>query len=108
MKIYASNKLQLTDGWEFSQLLFNDTNLWYIDFRNSLTKVDVPIYFLTGHNDYDTPFPLIEEYYNILNAPTKELIWFENSSHFPFYEEPEKFNKTIIEKFIQHVKLDIL
>lgn len=103
-EIYSSNQSQLKDGWEFSQLLFDDTNLWYLDFKNSITKVDVPVYFLMGHHDYDTPFPLVEEYYNILDAPTKELIWFENSSHFPFYEEPEKFNKTIIEKFVQHLK----
>lgn len=102
--IYANNKSQLINGWEFSQLLFNDENLWYLDFRKSITKVNIPIYFLTGHHDYDTPFPLVEEYFNILNAPSKELIWFEDSSHFPFYEEPEKFNKIIIEKFSYHTK----
>ncbi len=100
-EIYAQNPSQLIDGWEFSQLLFEDPNLWYLDFRKSITKVSVPVYFLTGQHDYDTVFSLLEEYYQILDAPTKELIWFENSSHFPFYEEAEKFNQTIIEKFVE-------
>lgn len=63
----------------------------------------VPVYFFTGRHDYDTPFQLVEQYYEILNAPTKEIIWFENSAHFPFYEEPEKFNKMIVEKFRKHI-----
>jgi pimeloyl-ACP methyl ester carboxylesterase len=26
-----------------------------------------------------------------VEAPRKELVWFENSSHFPFLEEPARF-----------------
>ena len=37
-----------------------------------------------------------EKYFNSLNAPLKELIWFENSAHAPPFEEPEKFNRIIL------------
>jgi pimeloyl-ACP methyl ester carboxylesterase len=30
-----------------------------------------------------------------LTAPSKKLVWFENSGHEPFVDEPGKFNATI-------------
>jgi pimeloyl-ACP methyl ester carboxylesterase len=57
----------------------------------AVTKVEVPVYFFTGRHDYTTPFTLIEEYYSRLEAPDKELVWFEESAHFPFFEESEHF-----------------
>lgn len=34
-------------------------------------------------------------------APNKELVWFEKSAHFLFYDEPEKINKVMKEKILQ-------
>jgi pimeloyl-ACP methyl ester carboxylesterase len=34
-------------------------------------------------------------YFNALTAPSKKLVWFENSGHEPFVDEPDKFNATI-------------
>ena len=31
------------------------------------------------------------QYFDRLQAPHKELVWFEHSAHFPFIEEPERF-----------------
>ncbi|HEY4788444.1 MAG TPA: alpha/beta hydrolase [Bacteroidales bacterium] len=56
----------------------------------------VPVYFFVGTNDYTTPAELITEYYHIIQAPEKGIIRFENSAHFPFYEEPEKFCNELI------------
>lgn len=60
-------------------------------------QVKVPVYFCVGRADYNTPHQLIEEYYNILEVPKKQLIWFEESAHFPNFEEPEKFAETVLE-----------
>ncbi len=101
--IYINHQDQLINGWEFSQELFNDTSLWYLDFRVSITDLVVPVYFFTGRHDYDTVFSLIEDYYNTLNAQEKELIWFDDSAHFPFYEESEKFNEILIDRFLNQL-----
>jgi len=47
--------------------------------------------FFTGRHDYTDPFELTEAYFAKLRAPRKELVWFEDSAHFPFLEEPERF-----------------
>lgn len=67
-----------------------------LDFIRDIPEVKVPIYFCVGRYDYNTPFVLTEEYYNEIIAPYKELIWFEESAHFPHFEEPEKFTELTI------------
>jgi pimeloyl-ACP methyl ester carboxylesterase len=59
-------------------------------------SVEVPVYFFTGRHDYTTPFALIELFFKELEAPRKKLIWFDNSAHFPFYEEPERFAQKMV------------
>jgi pimeloyl-ACP methyl ester carboxylesterase len=58
---------------------------------DEVTAVDVPVYFFTGRHDYTTPFELINRYFELIDAPAKTMVWFENSAHFPFFEEPERF-----------------
>lgn len=54
-------------------------------------RLDVPSWFFAGRRDYTTPAALVEEYVRKLEAPSKELVWFESSAHFPFLEEPARF-----------------
>lgn len=62
------------------------------DFINTAKSLDVPVYLLLGHHDYNCPFTLAEQWYDALQAPDKKLIWFENSAHSPQWEEPELWN----------------
>ena len=48
-----------------------------------------------GQHDHDTPVNLFEEYYTLVTS-TKAYIRFEESAHFPFYEEPAKFRAELI------------
>jgi pimeloyl-ACP methyl ester carboxylesterase len=58
---------------------------------DSVLEVEIPIYFFTGRYDYTDPFELTEQYFDRIRAAHKEMIWFENSAHFPFLEEPARF-----------------
>jgi len=58
--------------------------------------VEVPVAFFLGRYDYNTPSGLAAAYLEQLDAPFKRLIWFEESAHFPFLEEPEKFHAEMI------------
>ncbi len=69
------------------------TQFNYID---SIPEIEVPIYFLVGSYDYNTPLQLVEEYYNQIEAPAKKMIVFEDSAHTPFISETERFNDEII------------
>jgi pimeloyl-ACP methyl ester carboxylesterase len=65
--------------------------LWGVDFRKQATRLKVPVYFLMGRHDSTTAPKLTEEYFNLLSAPHKELIWFEHSGHGLWMNEPAKF-----------------
>jgi pimeloyl-ACP methyl ester carboxylesterase len=51
-----------------------------IHFTTQATTLQVPVYFLVGRNDTNAMPSLVERYYNLLQAPHKELIWL-NSGH---------------------------
>jgi pimeloyl-ACP methyl ester carboxylesterase len=34
-------------------------------------------------------------YFDLLDAPAKKLVWFEQSGHEPFVDEPAKFNSAM-------------
>jgi len=74
---------------------FSSSNMHYNVLENSILKdvleYQVPVYFVVGKSDYTTPHELITEYYKLIKAPKKEIIYFEHSAHFPFFEEPDKF-----------------
>jgi len=66
-----------------------------LNFIEEVTVLKVPVYFVAGRYDYNTPSGLVEEYYNNITAPKKDFIWFENSAHFPHFEEPQKFQEVM-------------
>jgi pimeloyl-ACP methyl ester carboxylesterase len=63
---------------------------------DAVRRVQIPIYFFTGRHDYTDPFELTEQYFELIQAPHKELVWFENSAHFPFLEEPDRFAEEML------------
>jgi pimeloyl-ACP methyl ester carboxylesterase len=92
------------DAWQFSQGIFQDPEVWRFDFKDTspgFQNFTVPVYFFMGQHDYDTPINLFEEYYALIGSD-KTYIRFENSAHFPFYEEPEKFRTELLK-----VKTDV-
>jgi proline iminopeptidase len=55
-------------------------------------RFDVPIFFLSGRTDHVVDAPLTFDYLQHISAPQKSFVWFENSGHYPPFEEPQKFN----------------
>ncbi len=67
------------------------------NFPEEIPALEVPAFFLAGKQDYNTPLTLIEECYEILEAPQKELLVFESSAHTPFLAENDRFNREVID-----------
>ncbi|HEY2395076.1 MAG TPA: alpha/beta hydrolase [Rudaea sp.] len=61
----------------------------------AVKSLDLPVFLFAGRYDYVTPSELGVAYVESLHAPCKRVVWFENSAHFPFYEEPEQFARAI-------------
>jgi pimeloyl-ACP methyl ester carboxylesterase len=70
--------------------------LWNVDFREQATQLEVPVYFLLGRHDVNAPPVLAEQYFNMLEAPHKELVWFEHSGHNPWVTESSEFVDVVV------------
>lgn len=65
--------------------------LYDVDLRTDYQTLEVPVYFFLGLHDVNAPTSLAEDYYTILSAPKKEIVWFEHSGHNPWINESERF-----------------
>ena len=87
--------IKLKKGLEFSV-----KNMWKeimdINLLNEKCEFDIPIYFIYGKADNISHPQLIEEYYNKIKSPRKELVGFEYSGHSPHVDEWKKYEKTVI------------
>lgn len=71
--------------------------LWEVDFRQQATKLEVPVYFLLGRHDINAPVALTEQYFDLLDAPHKEIVWFEHSGHTPWVSESDRFVQAVVD-----------
>lgn len=69
----------------------------YTNLSESAPVWSVPVYFVMGRYDYMTPSSVAYSYYEKLTAPEKHFIWFEESAHFPHFEEEKKFHEVMLE-----------
>lgn len=104
--IWFSREYSLSDlikygrssGFSAGNIIY-DPDFNNIDFFKQIPEVKVPVFFISGSHDYNTPWELVQRYNNTLKAPYKEFIKFEKSGHSPVFEEPDRFNKEIIRIF---------
>lgn len=64
-----------------------------------VNQVEVPICFFIGKNDLMIAPEITKKYFDILEAPKKELVVFENSSHDIMFAENEKWQDMVIEMY---------
>ncbi len=90
--------------------LMNTFNVVYpqlqeMDFRQDAVEFDLPVYLILGRHDLNNPIQIPEEYFNLLQAPHKELIIFEKSGHGMIWEESEKFTDVLVNTILPQTYL---
>jgi pimeloyl-ACP methyl ester carboxylesterase len=75
--------------------------MWAEVSRLNLTKLvpalQMPVFFFLGRHDHWVAPEISVAYFDALTAPSKALVWFEESGHEPFVDEPAKFNASMVE-----------
>jgi pimeloyl-ACP methyl ester carboxylesterase len=71
-----------------------------VDLEQQVPRVDVPVYFALGRWDVNAMSKIAARYFETLDAPYKELVWFEKSGHLPHYEEPARFVQFMTERVL--------
>ncbi len=98
-----STEYTLLDRWNFFRGILRSLDLLMPeltrqDLFSLVPELAVPVTFCLGRHDHEVPAELSARYFAALRAPRKELVWFERSAHMPNAEEPEKFNRLLIER----------
>ena len=96
----------LVDKVNHTRGLINSFNVVYpqladLDFAEQATKLQVPVYFFVGRNDVNAMASLVEDYYDGLSAPHKELIWLEGG-HGLGSADPTQFVDVMVNQVRKH------
>jgi len=67
-----------------------------MDLARTLPRLEVPVVMVQGRHDQVAPGEAAQRYTSTLQAPNKQLVWFENSAHTPHLEEPAKFRDVLL------------
>ena len=80
---------------------FSQDTMWAdvseLDLTTTVPRLDVPVFFFLGRHDHVIDADTSADYFRMLDAPSKRLVWFEESAHEPPFEEPAKFNHAMAE-----------
>ncbi len=68
-----------------------------IDFRETATEFEVPMFFAQGAHDAPGRADLFDEWYPMIDAPIKELAVFDTSGHRPLFEQPDRFVEFMVD-----------
>jgi len=71
-----------------------------LDFEAQVPTLALPGYLIEGRFDHNASSQIAERWFNKLQAPSKQFIWFEHSGH-PLYDfEPTRFNAFMVDKVL--------
>ena len=59
--------------------------------------LEMPVFFFLGRNDHWVPPGPTVAYFDLLEAPAKQLVWLEEPGHEPFVDEAAKFNSAMVD-----------
>ncbi|MDJ0704198.1 MAG: alpha/beta hydrolase [Leptolyngbyaceae cyanobacterium MO_188.B28] len=68
-----------------------------INLIKAAPALQMPVFFFLGRHDHCVPSEISTAYFDALTAPSKRLVWFEESGHQPFVDEAAKFNTSMVE-----------
>jgi len=63
----------------------------------AVPALQMPVFFFIGRHDHVVAGETSAAYFDVLTAPSKRFVWFEESAHEPPVEEPAKFNALMAE-----------
>ncbi|WP_164201738.1 alpha/beta fold hydrolase [[Micrococcus luteus] ATCC 49442] len=69
------------------------------DFRSDVPTLSIPVYIVEGRHESAGRETLARAWYDLLAAPSKSYIEFDNSGHTPPYDEPGRFAELMADVF---------
>lgn len=74
-----------------------------LDFTTQAPRLEVPVYLFAGRDDVNAMSSLVEGYYNLLEAPHKELTWL-NGGHGLSAENLDQFVEVMVKRVLAQTR----
>ena len=75
-----------------------------LNLTKAVPALQVPVFFFIGRHDHVVDARTSVAYFDMLTAPQKTLVWFEESAHEPPTEEPVKFNTLMVNSVLPAIR----
>jgi pimeloyl-ACP methyl ester carboxylesterase len=86
----------LARGFRFSlDAMWTETS--QLNLLKRAPMLQMPVFFFLGRRDHWVPPETSVAYFDALTAPSKKVVWFEESGHEPFVDEAAKFNRMMVD-----------
>ena len=83
-------------GGVLDTFTFLYSQLQQIDFRDSATQLDVPVFLVQGRHEARGRAELANEWFAQLKAPSKKMLVLDTSGHRPLFEQPQQFHQVMV------------
>lgn len=107
-EVFTFKKYSLAEKFNFFGALFSEAStsivleeLLPIKLAEQVKKLEVPMYIFNGKEDLMTVANQAELFYNLVDAPKKRYYLYENSAHFPMFDEPQRFENDLKEILLE-------
>lgn len=68
-----------------------------VDLMSESAEYKVPIYYILGGNDWQTPYVIAREYFEKISAPHKSFYLIPNAGHMTMLDQPNLFFNALLE-----------
>ncbi|MDI9412830.1 MAG: alpha/beta hydrolase [Bacillota bacterium] len=65
------------------------------DLNQEAANYKIPVYFILGDNDWQTPYTLAKDYFSKIDAPNKQVFLIPNAGHLTMIDQPELFTEAL-------------
>ena len=92
---YTDRDIRLADAGSLFSLTHLLAEVERMNF-DDLASVGCPILILQGRYDYETSYTVARQWFELLRAPHKDFVTFENSSHMAPLEQPGQYLECLV------------
>ena len=67
------------------------------EIRDWSMDYEIPVFYIMGERDFQTPYPLAKEFFEEISAPSKEFFSVSDAGHLPMLDNKNEFKRIILE-----------
>lgn len=96
--IFSQQKV-LNDQGDIARFLIEEA-----DARNYGADYQVPVYYIMGANDYNSPYLLAKAFFDEIVAPDKQVFSIPDADHMPFLSSKAEFDRILLAEIAPKLK----